>query len=317
MKTTHTILAILLTLALGRASHAQQPTQQVQVTESPAVPPTLNTELSMTTRLLLQTAQSASLSHSGMMLVIPTARMKSNQLKEIIEDMQIMGQIFRKKGSLVPPRTYRLRYGSDFGFDIMPGLNWHTGVYLQDFGVVFFMRTPQPLLPPDEPDEKVAKGKKDTLWEKTRQELSTPQDKALDLLNYHSSLMKKKQKPQPYDAESVQKLENELIESLKYAANIRHMQPNDRIILHVQGDPGQPQGQQGQLTIQAKWPDIKAYHAGKIDIDAFKQKVVKIMLITKDSSPKPRPTATPRSRSTSRPVQLRPSARRPTPEAPR
>lgn len=308
MKTTHTILAILLTLTLGRASHAQQPTQQVQVTESPAVPPTLNTELSAATRLL-QTAGSVSLSHSGKMLVIPTTPMNTNQREEIAEDMQIMGRIFAMKSPLLVSKRNSFE-SMILSYQILEISNHPStgleGIYLQDFGALFFMNATIPLLPPDQSQEKVTKEKKDTLWEKTRQELTTVPDD-IRKFYFYSSSKKKKQKPQTYDAESVQKLENGLIGSLKYAANIRHLQPNDRIILYVQGNPGQ----QGHLTIQAKWSDIKAYHAGKINTDAFKKKVVKIMLITKDSSSKPHPARSTRPRPatrSSRPLGIRPDS---------
>jgi len=315
MKTTHTIIAIVLTLALGRVTHAQYVSGQIyEVDRSEPVveEPDVSNELRNASRALSeanqvlqlknmeyrrkvqQTIQTrGSLTHNGRMLVIPTTPMNTNQREEIAEDMQIMGRIFAMKSPLLVPKKHScgsmLLSNQISILDINHPSIEIEGIYLQDFGFLFFMNATIPLLPPDQPQETVTTEKKDTLWEKARHELSTPPDDTWKLFSI-SRTKKKKQKLIPYNAESVEKLENGLIESLKYAANIRHLQPNGRIILHVTGNTGQ-QGQQGHLTIRAKWSDINAYHKEKINTDAFKKKVVKIMLITKDSSPHPGSTS--------------------------
>jgi hypothetical protein len=159
-------------------------------------------------------------------LVVPATEVNSKELAEIIEDMQIMSHILDERFK----ETRRVQgvftdFGDFFGRD-----NRQTeAIYLQGYGVLFSMEvnfafSPQPKPQPQqtaEPNEQV-----DSTWLKAKQQVFSPGE---------SRGPDGPDSAEEYNSQMVEELKRDLITTLKHAANIRDVQPNEWIILTVIG----------------------------------------------------------------------------------
>jgi hypothetical protein len=163
---------------------------------------------------------------SRKVLVVPAEQIKPEELVAITEDMQIMSYILDERFK----ETRRIQgvftdFGDFFGRD-----NRQTeATYIQGYGVLFSMEvnfsfSPAPSQQPEqgaEPNEQV-----DSTWQRARAEVlqpGTPQSAA----------------PAPTQEQGrqmVDELKSDLIATLKHAANIRGLQPDQWIILTVIGN---------------------------------------------------------------------------------
>jgi hypothetical protein len=111
-------------------------------------------------------------------------------------------------------------------------------VFIAGFGALFSMKVDFPLLPPPEIQEQ-KKSDKDTdnLWEQTKKEIYSPGTNA-PTTGWPSP---RRQIRRPiYEAERVEELKAKLIESLKHAANIRSLKPDEWVVIAVTGQSNQP-----------------------------------------------------------------------------
>ena len=159
-------------------------------------------------------------------LVVPATEVNSKELAEIIEDMQIMSHILDERFK----ETRRVQgvftdFGDFFGRD-----NRQTeATYLQGYGVLFSMEvnfafSPSPRPQPQqatEPNEQV-----DSTWQKAKQQVFSPGE---------SRGPNGPDSAEEYNSQMVEELKRDLITTLKHAANIRDVQPNEWIILTVIG----------------------------------------------------------------------------------
>jgi len=238
-------------------------------------------------------------SSSGTVLVIPTAEMKIENLAAITEDMTVMSRIFDKKLSQARLTT---RGSWSIGFDPFAALGRSSGaieaIYLEGYGALFLMKVNVLLSAPPEAKEDKETEEEDTdpLWTETIQEMYAP------LANTRRTRDRPEEK---YDAEKVEDLKERLIKTLKHAANIRALKPDESVILTVIGKAGMPAIDRyrttttGQiivhykednvtkilqspsdlgfssptvLTIRAKKSDIDAFAKGQLSFDQFSQK---------------------------------------------
>jgi hypothetical protein len=163
---------------------------------------------------------------SRRVLVVPSAEVNPKDLAEIIEDMQVMSHILDERFK----ETRRVQgvftdFGDFFGRD-----NRQTeATYLQGYGVLFSMEVNFAFSPPpkqqkqqaEQTDEQV-----DSTWEKAKQQVFSPGDPrgAEDT-----------DSAEEYNSQMVEELKRDLITTLKHAANIRGVQPDEWVILTVIG----------------------------------------------------------------------------------
>jgi hypothetical protein len=159
-------------------------------------------------------------------LVVPDEQVKPEDLAAITEDMQIMSHILDERFK----ETRRVRgvftdFGDFFGRD-----NRQTeAIYLQGYGVLFSMEvnfafSPAPEPQPQqaaEPNEQV-----DSTWQKAKQQVFSPGD-TRGATGSGST--------EESESQMVEELKRDLITTLKHAANIRGVQPDEWIILTVIG----------------------------------------------------------------------------------
>ncbi len=248
-------------------------------------------------------------SGSGAVLVIPAAQMKVEDLAAITADMSVMSRIFDKKLSQARLTT---RGSWPIGFDPLAALGRSSGaieaIYLEGYGALFLMRVNALLSPPPEAQqEKETEEDTDPLWTQTIQEMYATEE--ADRPRLRTARPEEK-----YDAEKVEDLKETLIKTLKHAANIRNLKPDESVILSVTGKAGQSAtrtttrssygrsimisstGRRGDrssmvrrapgvptvaasllptvLTIRAKKADIDAFANGTLSFNQFSQKIL-------------------------------------------
>jgi len=199
----------------------------------------------------------------GRVLVIPTAEIKPEDLITIMEDMNVMSRIFDKKltpSYLIQRRSFnsRIRISTPFSRD-----SRSTGaMYVQGYGMLFLTKVDFPLSPPPEiPEEKKTEESTDPIWDQTKQEIYMPED-----VRRSRSRSGRSEEMPSYDAEKVDDLKRTLTRTLKHAANIRGLKPDEWVNVTVISSAA--------LTIRAKKSDIDAFSEGELDFDEFRQKVV-------------------------------------------
>jgi hypothetical protein len=244
-------------------------------------------------------------SGSGAVLVIPAAQMKVEDLAAITTDMSIMSRIFDKKLSQARLTTR----GSWPGFDSLATLGRSSGaieaIYLEGYGALFLMKVNVLLSPPPETQQEKETEEEDTdpLWTETIQEMYAPQE-------VNTRRRRGDRPEEKYDAEKVEDLKETLIKTLKHAANIRNLKPDESVILTVIGKAGQSAGvtikaitirgeylildkdkrttsivkapslsdigfsSPAVLTIRAKKADIDAFAKGTLIFNQFSQKIL-------------------------------------------
>jgi len=232
---------------------------------------------------------------NGGVLVIPAAQMKMENLAAITEDMSIMSRIFDKQLSQSNLTASRGR--------LLVGVNPYLGrgdrtieaIYLDGYGALFLMKVNILLsAPPETQKKEKAEEGTDPVWIQMKREMYEPEEAGRTRTDDHPE--------EKYDAEKVETLKTNLIKTLKHAANIRTLKPEQLVILTVMGDGRRsastitrsinygkstgrrriiqtlPEVEAGSivptvLTICAKKSDIDAFAKGQLDYDQFRQRI--------------------------------------------
>jgi hypothetical protein len=178
-------------------------------------------------------------------------------------------------------------------------------LYLEGYGALFLLGVKFPLVPPSAAEEVKIEKPADTTWEKTKRELFGPRNAAPGswVFNPHQEF-----KPVKFDAERLETLKRDLLEALKNAANLRHLKPDENIVVAVTGSSAGPVAAVKQvskrglrnsaktddkavtvvgyaaktpddevrhdtaLVIRVKKSDADAFAKGKLDFEEFKKK---------------------------------------------
>jgi hypothetical protein len=241
---------------------------------------------------------------AGEVLVIPSAEITTEDIAAITEDMNIMSRIFEKnlQENHININSMFFSSSDPFHVALMHGKSSTQGIYLQGYGALFLMKVDFPLSPGpqlEEEQEKESQKEKDAdpVWTEFQQQMYEPGE---------SKKEKIKNQEKEYDPEKVENLKTTFIKSLKHAANIRNLKPDESVILTITGShlssgyksvrtiPGRNDvividknnktqiitgdriGDIGLslptvLVIRAKKSDIDRFAKGDLDFDQFKQ----------------------------------------------
>lgn len=139
-------------------------------------------------------------------------------------------------------------------------------IYLEGYAVLFLMNVnfqltaPPPLeLPKEKPKEKPA-DPVDKVWEQIKGELYGPKK------------VPKNQVRKASDINKVEQLTTSIAKTLKHAANIQCLKPDEFVIVTVNGNE-QTIGAPTVLTVRAKKSDIDAFAKATLNLDQFREKV--------------------------------------------
>jgi len=127
------------------------------------------------------------------------------------------------------------------GIDVFlsPVSNRPRAFYLEDYGAVFLLNVPLPLLPPPEKTEPAKeKSETDATWEQARRELYGKQPFLGDVLDKALRFEVHGETLPEYDAKKVDALKEVLLGALRNARNIRGLKPEDAITVCAFGGPG-------------------------------------------------------------------------------
>jgi len=165
-------------------------------------------------------------------LVIPATDVKAEDLTAITEDLQVMSYIFDERFR-EPRLDRRGRLFADFGDFFGRDSRATEAIYLQGYGALFLMELNFAFSPPPKAQEKQAEETEDVdpIWQQARQQIFSPKG-----FGGGSDFVSKER----YSAEKIDQLKTELIKTLKHAANIRNLKPDEWIILTVIGQGRQP-----------------------------------------------------------------------------
>ena len=203
------------------------PTTPAPVPEAP-VPPVPPTPSPYPTQ-----ARSTGHISSRKVLVIPATDIEAEDLVEITQDLLVMSHILDER--FREPRTIK-RVFTDFG-DFFGRNNRSTEtIYMQGYGVVFLMEVnfafSPPLISEEQKDEEAAE-QVDPTWQRAREQIFSPKAPMPGMPGFSG---------QGPGLVKFDQLKKELIETLKHAANIRNLTPDEWIILTVIGQGRQPGG---------------------------------------------------------------------------
>ena len=168
---------------------------------------------------------------SRKVLVIPDSDVKPEDLDAITQDLLVMSHILDEK--FKEPRMMKGVF-TDFG-DFFGRDNRSTeAIYMQGYGVVFLMEVnfafSPPLISEEKKDEETAE-QVDPTWQRARQQIFAPKTPMPGMPGFSG---------QGPGLVKFDQFKKELIETLKHAANIRNITPDEWIIVTVIGQGRQP-----------------------------------------------------------------------------
>ena len=249
-------------------------------------------------------------------LIIPTEEVGFEELLKINEDMNVMSKILQNELNQQPKAILGdmmfidNRWVPSYESILGRRTNNSSCMYLQGYGALFMMEVDFPLSGSPETqqqEETEAKEDVDEVWEQTKQQIYQPQVGAT------TSQRRVAERPPEvkYDAQQVENLKTTLIESLKHAANIRALAPDESVIIKIDGSGRsitvlsvakqenggwlidfESDGTRKMMSIdldindfvkrfsvptcidiRAKKSDIDAFAKGGLDFDQFREKV--------------------------------------------
>jgi hypothetical protein len=220
-------------------------------------------------------------------LIVPSGNIGPEESAQIREDINVMAEIIDER--FREPRLIEgvLRdFGDYFGRD-----NQQTeAIYIQGYGVIFMMEVNYQFSSRAQPEEKAKPDTNNTdqTWEKARQRVLVP----------GTSGSETQASAGEYEKQMVNILKTELLRTLKYAANIRNLKPEEWVVLSVTGN-GESRTKKylfsqsnvpnnyidkisysevGQasasiMTMRVKKSDVEEFASGKTDFEQFCEKV--------------------------------------------
>jgi len=249
---------------------------------------------------------SAKSARTDRVLVIPAAEIKTKDIVAMTEDMSVMSRIFEKnlqRAHIIPAGgdifVTRENVLSTF---LSPDKHATQSMYLQGYGALFLMKVDFPLSPPPQvqKEEEAKEQDTDPVWEQMKRQMYEPEEART------RTARTAREPEEKYDAEKAADFKTTLITSLKHAANIRNLKPDESVVLTVTGGGGRATlvgdatsaktkifvvGSDGDtkiirepvsadagglsptiLVIRAKKSDIDGFAKGDLDLDQFREK---------------------------------------------
>lgn len=237
-------------------------------------------------------------------LIIPAEEASESKLAELREDLAVFSRILGKTAGDERRRGQQMALG--IAVSTFPTLRRPDALYLEGYGAVLLLSVPFPLAAPAaEKDAPAADKPADNLWERTRRELfgggpggPTPPD---PFRGEFWERLVPDAKGAPYDARRVEKLQRDLVEALQHGTHLRHVKPEENLLVVVTGTSAAPRhevrverrlGRGGTaetrreqviagtgvpgaetLVLRVKKADADALAAGKVDSEEFCKRV--------------------------------------------
>lgn len=239
-------------------------------------------------------------------LIVPAEEASESKLAELREDLAVFSRILGKAAGDERRRGQEMALG--IVVSTFPTLRRPEALYLEGYGAVLLLSVPFPLAAPAaEKDAPAADKPADNLWERTRRELfgggpggPTPPGADPFQGEFWERILPDA-KGAPYDARRVEKLQRDLVEALQHGTHLRHVKPEEYLVVVVTGTSAAPRhevrverrlGRGGAavtsreqvvagtgvpgtetLVLRVKKAEADALAAGKISFEEFRQRV--------------------------------------------
>jgi hypothetical protein len=151
---------------------------------------------------------------------------------ETAEDLNVLSLIFSRhlERALGEEGSEARDYKLGIPMLLQTGGRWVEASYIEGFGAVFNLRVRFPLVPAAAPDKDTPSSQQDSEWEQARRALAGgTQDDPRRLNPY--------EKARRYSPNLVETLKKRVIELLRNASNLRHVQPDEWIAVTFAGPP--------------------------------------------------------------------------------
>lgn len=157
-------------------------------------------------------------------LIVPISKITPDEFSHLVQDTNVMLHILREninKEHAGPAGAVFSDIGALLGQPDCP----FKAIYIQDYGILFSLEVDMPLAPPARSSGTPVPGRsaRDSVWERAQRELHQPQQPGPQMGGLTL---------QQLDPDEVV---TDLIVLLRHASNIRHLQPEDRIIVTLLG----------------------------------------------------------------------------------
>lgn len=248
-----TLIPIIITVALGCVSHAQEPPFKpvpppppddvVIVAQAPAraasptpaaapVPPghpaiNINRDYAWNAPFKLGSSSSS----SRRTLVIPKGEANPELLAHAEEDLNVMTLILEKA---LEQRSDEEGHKA-LGIDVFSSSSGIRNVLIEGHGAIFTLKTKTALVPPPAPKKEETKSKETTTseWEEARTRLYGPSDIEKEIHKALGKVQMKFESSEEYDEQKLQRLKDSLTEALKSASNVRHLSGDQTVTVVV------------------------------------------------------------------------------------
>ncbi len=164
-------------------------------------------------------------------VVVRFSEGEDDTISALEEDLNIMTHVI--EGALqhgIGEETPEVRSGIPILFSDGRSVR---GMYLDGFGALFMIKVRFPVFAPSAPEPKEAQPAADTEWDKAKRDLYAETEQ-------RSAEMTLVSGGSQYNAEQVEELKKVLLQTLKNAANIHNLKPDDFIAITVFGQPSTP-----------------------------------------------------------------------------
>jgi hypothetical protein len=240
------IVLVIISLAVGGSVLAQGASQAepaapqgavVPTTPKPATPVPVVSEPRPTappkpaprarSRYVAQAGSTGHIS-SRNVVVVPGTEVKAEDFEQTTEDMRVMLYILEGRFREEPSLSSGLfpDYGDFFNRDRQAA----KAVYIQDYGVLFLMEVDFPLVFAPEPQQQQEQSNEqddaDPIWRRARDELLSQKVSGEGMFSGTRA---------ETIQERAERLRADLIKTLKHASNIRHVKPDEYVILTMMG----------------------------------------------------------------------------------
>jgi hypothetical protein len=237
-------------------------------------------------------------------LVIPKGEANPEALANAEEDLNVMSVILEKAVDLRSDDEGR----KALDIDILSSSSGIKNLLIEGHGAIFMLKTKIPLLPPPTPKKEEVKKEESTNseWDEARRQLYGPSEIEREIHKAWGKVHTSFSSSEEYDERKLQRLKDSLVEALKSACNIRGLSGdhtvtlvvlssspvaevrrvvadtnrggNDRrrVEVYAKADRERERSEPrsgSRLMLQAKKSDIDAYAKGKLNSDAFRDKV--------------------------------------------
>lgn len=170
----------------------------------------------------LETSESESVPLRSATLILPGENPDPNQLRQLHEDMVVFSEILQEGLRPLLIRPDEIAADSSGAFNGSNQPNYCT--YIEGYGAVFLLYVDFPLIGRGDSGFSPKADRKDLVWETAKERI----------WNSRSS---RKQTEVPYDPQRIERLKDNLMETIRHGSNIRGLSEKEWIVVAVQCRP--------------------------------------------------------------------------------